>query len=86
MVIALLLCLAATVATGIVAYGEQGKGPLAASPVTDTTSAIGNGASIAPSRRRKGADGKWTCFGKVESSAMSNEELEDAAAPVYQRI
>jgi cytochrome b len=43
MVIALLLCLAATVATGIIAYGEQGKGPLAASPVTDTTSAIGNG-------------------------------------------
>ena len=43
MVIALLACLAGTVATGIVAYGEQGKGPLAASPVTDTTSAIGNG-------------------------------------------
>lgn len=29
MVIALLTCLAATVATGLVAYGEQGKGPLA---------------------------------------------------------
>jgi cytochrome b len=30
MVVALLICLAATVATGMVAYGEQGKGPLAA--------------------------------------------------------
>jgi cytochrome b len=29
MVIALLLCLAATVATGLMAYGEEGKGPLA---------------------------------------------------------
>ena len=29
MVIALLVCLAATVVTGLVAYGEQGKGPLA---------------------------------------------------------
>jgi CheY-like chemotaxis protein len=28
----------------------------------------------------------WTCFGKVESSDMSAEELEDAAATVYQRI
>jgi cytochrome b len=34
MVIALLLCLAATVATGLMAYGEQGKGPLAAVLVT----------------------------------------------------
>src|SRR6516162_1065584 len=30
MVIALLICLAATVATGLIAYGEEGKGPLAA--------------------------------------------------------
>jgi hypothetical protein len=28
----------------------------------------------------------WTCVGKVESSPMSSEELEDAAATVYQRI
>jgi hypothetical protein len=28
----------------------------------------------------------WTCFGKVESSPMSSEELEDAAATVYERI
>jgi hypothetical protein len=30
--------------------------------------------------------GLWTCVGKVESSPMSSEELEDAAATVYQRI
>jgi cytochrome b len=35
MVVALLVCLAATVATGLVTYGEQGKGPLAAAIVTD---------------------------------------------------
>jgi len=29
MVIALLVCLAATVTTGLMAYGEEGKGPLA---------------------------------------------------------
>jgi cytochrome b len=35
MVIALLLCLAATVTAGLIAYGEEGKGPLAAVLVTD---------------------------------------------------
>ena len=35
MVIALLVCLAATVATGLIAHGEEGKGPLAAVMVTD---------------------------------------------------
>jgi len=35
MVIALLVCLAATVATGLIAYGEEGKGPLAAVMVSD---------------------------------------------------
>jgi cytochrome b len=35
MVIALLVCLAATVATGLIAYGEEGKGPLAAVRVSD---------------------------------------------------
>jgi cytochrome b len=35
MVIALLVCLAATVTTGLIAYGEEGKGPLAAVLVTD---------------------------------------------------
>jgi cytochrome b len=31
MVLALLICLAGTVATGLMAYGESGKGPLAGS-------------------------------------------------------
>jgi cytochrome b len=35
MVIALLVCLAATVVTGLIAYGEQGKGPLAAVMASD---------------------------------------------------
>jgi cytochrome b len=35
MVIALLVCLAGTVATCLIAYGEEGKGPLAAVLVTD---------------------------------------------------
>jgi cytochrome b len=35
MVIALLVCLAATVATGLIAYGEEGKGPLAAVLLSD---------------------------------------------------
>ena len=37
MVIMLLICLAGTVATGIVAYGERGKGPLAANGAVITT-------------------------------------------------
>lgn len=37
MVIALLVCLAGTVATGVVAYGERGKGPLAADGAVITT-------------------------------------------------
>lgn len=28
----------------------------------------------------------WTCFGKVESSRMSYEELDDTAATVYEGI
>lgn len=39
MVIALLVFLAATVATGVVAYGERGKGPLAADGAAIATSA-----------------------------------------------
>jgi len=35
MVVALLLCLAATVTTGLMVYGEQGKGPLAVVMMND---------------------------------------------------
>ena len=41
MVIALLACLAATVATGIIAYGERGKGPLAAEQTIVVNAAYG---------------------------------------------
>ena len=41
MVIALLLCLGATVTTGLMAYGEQGKGPLAVVMMNNAT-ATGN--------------------------------------------
>ena len=50
MVIALLVCLAATVATGLVAYGEEGKGPLAV--VMTNTNANGNEAEHRHLRRR----------------------------------
>jgi cytochrome b len=56
MVIALLVCLAATVATGIVAYGEQGKGPLAAAQVTDQCD--GECGAPHPHRGGRGARGK----------------------------
>ena len=57
MVIALLVCLAATVTTGLMAYGEQGKGPLAElrwlTPMqTPTKSGTG------PLRRREGSKRK----------------------------
>ena len=45
MVIALLVCLAATVATGLIAYGGEGKGPLAAVMVIDAN-ANGNEAGL----------------------------------------
>jgi cytochrome b len=39
MAVALLVCLAGTVATGLIAYGEEGKGPLAGIASVVTTSA-----------------------------------------------
>ena len=50
MVIALLVCLAATVATGLIAYGEESKGPLAVIMVTDAN-ANGNEAGHRRLRR-----------------------------------
>jgi cytochrome b len=63
MVIALLVCLAATVATGLIAYGEQGKGPLGAWSVTDVN-ANGNdaGHSARPEvggERTESVIGEW---------------------------
>ena len=52
MVVALLVFLAATVATGVVAYGEGGKGPLAAdgAVVATTARAEENQSAAAPSK------------------------------------
>ena len=51
MVIALLVFLAATVATGVVAYGERGKGPLAADgAVVATTAHAEENPAAAPSK------------------------------------
>jgi cytochrome b len=51
MVIALLVCLAATVTTGLMAYGEQGKGPLAAVLVTDANTNANEGGHRAHAKR-----------------------------------
>jgi cytochrome b len=62
MVIALLVCLAATVATGLIAYGEEGKGPLAAVMVTEAN-ANGNEAgrrALAEKRGERGEQGEST--------------------------
>jgi len=59
MVIALLVCLAATVATGLIAYGEEGKGPLAVVMVTDAN-ANGNEAGHRALAERRGGETEST--------------------------
>jgi cytochrome b len=58
MVIALLACLAGTVITGVMAYGERGEGPLASimSAPTQNVRAVGDNAEHAsrPSKREDG--------------------------------
>jgi cytochrome b len=64
MVVALLVCLAGTVATGIVSDGEQGKGPLAAAPVTDTTTKA-NGNEAHRTRPEAGGEGSESVIREV---------------------
>jgi cytochrome b len=52
MVIALLVCLAATVATGLIAYGEESKGPLAAVMVIDAKANANEAGHRAPAESR----------------------------------
>jgi cytochrome b len=59
MVMALLVCLAATVATGLIAYGEEGKGPLAVVMVTDVN-AKGNEAGHRALAEKRGAETEST--------------------------
>src|SRR6516162_5726522 len=70
MVIALLVCLAATVATGLIAYGEEGKGPLAVVMVTGAN-ANGNEAGHRALAEKRG--------GETESTVR---ELHDLLANV----
>ncbi len=71
MVIALLVCLAGTVATGVVAYGERGKGPLAAdgAVVTAVAHAEENEGGLA-----EGAEGGKSIVGEVHG-ALANITL-----------
>ncbi len=66
MVIALLACLAGTVATGVIAYGEAGKGPLATQDATVVTaaSAAENDAERG-STEREGSEGGETAIGEL---------------------
>ena len=73
MVIALLVCLAGTVATGVVAYGERGRGPLAAEgavvTVAHTEQNEGTGGGEA-----EGAKGAKSIVGEVHG-ALANITL-----------
>ena len=70
MVIALLVCLAATVTTGVISYGEQGKVLLAAGLVTD----VNTNASEAEHRGRPEAGG--------EQAESAIAELQDLFADI----
>ncbi len=66
MVIALLACLAGTVATGVIAYGETGKGPLAAEGATAVNAA--NAAENDAERgaaEREGSEGGRSAAGEL---------------------
>ena len=69
MVVALLACLAATVATGIVAYGEAGKGPLATERAVVVTTAYAEenelgGAAV----ETEGSKGQDSAIGELHAA------------------
>ena len=65
MVIALLICLAATVATGLIAYGEQGKGPLAQSGTVLVRPAQADREDAEHSRPGRAGEGNETAMGEL---------------------
>ena len=71
MVIALLACLAATVVTGVMAYGEHGKGPLAGEPPAIASQAYANPAfaeeneGTAGVTERQGSESKGSFVGEL---------------------
>ena len=73
MVIALLVCLAGTVATGVVAYGERGKGPLAADGAVITTVAHAE-ENEGGAGEAKGAEGRKSIVAEVHG-ALANITL-----------
>ena len=73
MVIALLVCLAGTVATGVVAYGERGKGPLAADGAVITTVAHAE-ENEGGAGEAEGAEGRKSIVGEVHG-ALANITL-----------
>ena len=75
MVIALLVFLAATVATGVVAYGERGKGPLAADgAVVATTVHAEENQARGGVVETEGSEGKKTGVGELHG-ALANITL-----------
>jgi cytochrome b len=80
MVMALLVCLAATVATGLVAYGEEGKGPLAAVMVIDAN-ANGNVAGHPALAERRGEETEST-IGELHG-LMANITVALVAAHIF---
>ena len=80
MVIALLVCLAATVATGLIAYGEEGKGPLAAVMLTDAN-ANGNEAGHRALGEKRGEEAEST-IGELHG-LMANITVALVAAHIF---
>ena len=74
MVIALLVCLAGTVATGVVAYGERGKGPLAADGAVIATVAHAEENEAGGSGEAEGGEGGKSIVGEVHG-ALANLTL-----------
>jgi cytochrome b len=71
MVIALLVCLAGTVATGVVAYREHDKGPLAAEGAVVTTVAYAEENEGAGGGKAEGSKGGKSIVGEVHG-ALAN--------------
>ena len=80
MVIALLVCLAATVATGVIAYGEEGKGPLATVMVTNAN-ANGNEAGHRALAERRGEETE-SAIGELHS-LLANITVALAVAHIF---
>jgi cytochrome b len=72
MVIALLVCLAGTVATGVIAYGERGKGPLAGDAAVIAT--VAQAEENEGGGKAEGAEGKRSIVSELHG-ALANITL-----------